>query len=351
MQIGVAKNNYGKKIRDNKPQTIQKSVHELNNKKEQIVLKVTMYCSLFLAVLGISFGITIKSSALVFDGMVALIGVALGLLSVVTSRYIYRQDDDIFQYGYVRFEPMVNLFKSLILLITCVYALISGIRDIMNGGYLLDVNWAIMYTLCAFILCGIMYGYTTFYSKRLDSELIHVDRAEWLIDCITYLGGIIAFGWILLVDPQQHKWFSRYVDAALLVVLSLFLSITPLKIMIANLKDLIMVAPPELDDKITQIMEELSKEYDLQHYSFSKKSKEERGIYHINHINYIHSKIKEYMRKHTGISSKYLNEYLSLIAYMIKNKQRNLHDNFVNIFQYPCTFRRTQYIGTTFLVE
>ncbi len=266
MQIGVAKNNYGKKIRDNKPQTIQKSVHELNNKKEQIVLKATMYCSLFLAVLGISFGITIKSSALVFDGMVALIGVALGLLSVVTSRYIYRQDDDIFQYGYVRFEPMVNLFKSLILLITCVYALISGIRDIMNGGYLLDVNWAIMYTLCAFILCGIMYGYTTFYSKRLDSELIHVDRAEWLIDCITYLGGIIAFGWILLVDPQQHKWFSRYVDAALLVVLSLFLSITPLKIMIANLKDLIMVAPPELDDKITQIMEKLSKEYGFKDY-------------------------------------------------------------------------------------
>ena len=111
-----------------------------------------------------------------------------------------------------------------------------------------------------------MYGYTTFYSKRLDSELIHVDRAEWLIDCITYLGGIIAFGWILLVDPQQHKWFSRYVDAALLVVLSLFLSITPLKIMIANLKDLIMVAPPELDDKITQIMEKLSKEYGFKDY-------------------------------------------------------------------------------------
>ena len=99
------------------------------------------------------------------------------------------------------------------------------------------------------------------------------------------------------------------------------------------------------------VYRELSKEYGLQHYSFPKKSKEKRGIYHINHINYIHSKIKEYMRKHTGISSKYLDEYLSLIAYTIKNKQRNLHDNFVNIYQYPCTFRRAQYIGTPFLIE
>ena len=42
----------------------------------------------------------------------AFISVGLGALSVITSRYIYKEDDDIFQYGYVRFEPMVNLFKS-----------------------------------------------------------------------------------------------------------------------------------------------------------------------------------------------------------------------------------------------
>lgn len=265
MQIGIAKQNYGKKVRDNKPQNTQ-SLQEVYNKKEQIVLKVSMYCALLLAILGISFGIMIKSATLMFDGIVSLVSVVLGLLSVITSRYIYKQDDDVFQYGYVRFEPMVNLFKSLILVSVCVYAFVGGIRDIIGGGYTLEIGWAVFYTICAFILCFIIYAYTNFYSKRLDSELIKVDRAEWLIDCVMYCGGIFAFGFILLFDSNQEKWYSRYIDPSLLVILSLLLLITPIKIVIASLKDLMMVAPAELDKQITEVMETLSNIYGFNDY-------------------------------------------------------------------------------------
>ncbi len=65
--------------------------------KEQFVLKVSMYSALILAIFGISFGIFVKSMAVIFDGFVALISVGLGALSVITSRYIYKEDDDIFQ--------------------------------------------------------------------------------------------------------------------------------------------------------------------------------------------------------------------------------------------------------------
>lgn len=36
--------------------------------------------------------------------------------------------------------------------------------------------------------------------------------------------------------------------------------------MVANFKDLVMVAPPELDSQITQIMQDLSKEYGFSEY-------------------------------------------------------------------------------------
>ncbi|MEB2792174.1 hypothetical protein Q9Q54_07360 [Campylobacter upsaliensis] len=45
-----------------------------------------MYCALILAIFGIGFGIFVKSMAVIFDGFVALISVALGALSVLTSR-------------------------------------------------------------------------------------------------------------------------------------------------------------------------------------------------------------------------------------------------------------------------
>lgn len=125
--------------------------------KEQFVLKVSMYSALILAIFGISFGIFVKSMAVIFDGFVALISVGLGALSVITSRYIYKEDDDIFQYGYVRFEPMVNLFKSLVLVFVCVYAFINALQSIIHGGYAVELGGAVAYSLCAFVFCAILF--------------------------------------------------------------------------------------------------------------------------------------------------------------------------------------------------
>ncbi|MEE0967410.1 MAG: IS1595 family transposase [Bacilli bacterium] len=95
----------------------------------------------------------------------------------------------------------------------------------------------------------------------------------------------------------------------------------------------------------------LAKELNIEHKAFATKSKEKRGIYHINNVNYIHSKVNEYFRKHNGISSKYLNEYLALISYRLENKLRAVEDYFIDLYTYMCTFRRKNYIGTGFVTD
>ena len=232
--------------------------------KEQFVLKVSMYSALILAIFGISFGIFVKSMAVIFDGFVALISVGLGALSVITSRYIYKEDDDIFQYGYVRFEPMVNLFKSLVLVFV-VYAFINALQSIIHGGYAVELGGAVAYSLCAFVFCAILFIYTLFYTRLLESDLIKVDNTEWKIDCVLYLGALGAFGVIYFVLSPKSA-LAMYVDPLLLAVLSLMLCVSPIRIAIANFKDLIMVAPSEIDSKITQIMESLSKDFGFSDY-------------------------------------------------------------------------------------
>lgn len=233
--------------------------------KEQYVLKISMYSALLLAIFGIGFGIFVKSMAVVFDGFIALISVGLGALSVITSRYIYKEDDDVFQYGYVRFEPMVNLFKSLVLVFVCVYAFINALESLIHGGYAVELGGAIIYSVCAFVFCAGLFFYTLLYTKILESDLIKVDNTEWKIDCVLYLGALCTFGVIYFV-LSPHNAFAMYVDPLLLAVLSLLLCIAPIRIAIANFKDLIMVAPSEIDSKITDIMESLSKEFGFSDY-------------------------------------------------------------------------------------
>lgn len=236
------------------------------SQKEPKILQLSMQGAAILAVLGIVFGIFSKTQAIIFDGLVAFISVGLGYLSVVTSRFIYKEDDDIFQYGYVRFEPMVNLFKSLILLIVCVYAFISAVRELFGGGYAIEIGVAAIYNAVALAFSAVMFGITRFYGRILESDLIKVDNLEWKIDCVLYVGGMCAFGFVFIFDRAQESALSRLIDPALLFVLSLYLSLSPLKIAIANFKDLVMVAPPEMDNKITEIMENLASEYGFGDY-------------------------------------------------------------------------------------
>lgn len=239
---------------------------KIQSLKEQLTLKVSMYMALALAILGIAFGIFTKTQAIVFDGFVAFVSVGLGYFSVVTSRYIYKEDDDIFQYGYVRFEPMVNLFKSLILLFVCVYAAVSALSGLSSGGYAVDLSGAVVYSCVAFFICLFMFFYTRRRGRALESDLIKVDTAEWKIDCVLYLGTIAAFGLVFIFDRAQSSALSRLIDPILLLILSAFLTITPLKIAIANFKDLVMVAPSDMDDQVTQILEQLSAEYHFGDY-------------------------------------------------------------------------------------
>ena len=248
-------------------------------KQEQTVLKISMFSSAFLAIFGIGFGIAVGSLSIAFDGFVSLISVGLGALSVITSRYIYKEDDDVFQYGYVRFEPMVNLFKALVLVFVCVYAFINALSSLFSGGYEVRLGGACVYSVCAFVFCLALFVYTHRACVSLESDLIKVDNIEWKIDCVLYLGAIVAFGVIYVMlsgDSSVHldsgtvspsaNALARYIDPALLCVLSLLLCISPAKIAIANFKDLIMVAPKELDEKITHIMEQISQKYGFRDY-------------------------------------------------------------------------------------
>lgn len=249
-----------KKIRNNIEQPLMQS------QKEQFVLKISLCCAIVLAIFGIAYGIYIGSKAIIFDGLVAFLSIILILLSVITSKFIYKEDDDTFQYGYMRFEPMVNLFKSLILLLLCIYALINGIQGILSGGYEVEFDKAMFYSFFSTLLSIGIWLFTSYKAKILQSPLISVDSLEWLIDSVLYLGGFLAFGAIWLFDKDNQTIWAKYLDPALLVVLSIFLGIMPLKVFIKNLADLVMVAPKDMDDKIDELLQNISKEYNFSDY-------------------------------------------------------------------------------------
>ena len=65
-----------------------------------------------------------------------------------------------------------------------------------------------------------------------------------------------------------------------------------------------------------------AKENDLEHIRL-EEYKSKRGIYHINHINSFHSRLKRFIDGFRGVSTKHLNNYLVWNSIIAENSSQN----------------------------
>lgn len=54
---------------------------------------------------------------------------------------------------------------------------------------------------------------------------------------------------------------------------------------------------------------QFTKDFSLDHERI-KRGKHKEGIYHIQHINAVHSKLKKWMNRFNGVATKYINNYM-----------------------------------------
>ena len=58
----------------------------------------------------------------------------MALLTLKVANLVQLPDDDRFHFGYTAIEPTLNLFKSLIIIATCLYAVMSSVNSVLSGG-------------------------------------------------------------------------------------------------------------------------------------------------------------------------------------------------------------------------
>jgi len=135
---------------------------------EQTVLRHSLFMTLLLAAIGVSFGVASGSLAIAFDGIGSAIDAAMTFLSLAVARLL-GADSRRFQFGYWHFEPMALVFNGGLLVLSCLYGFISAIGDLLAGGRNLDFGWAVTYAALASILSLCAYVYKWRRNRQLSS--------------------------------------------------------------------------------------------------------------------------------------------------------------------------------------
>ncbi|HHF0527019.1 TPA: cation diffusion facilitator family transporter [Legionella anisa] len=234
---------------------------------EQGALKISIAATLLLAVVGILFGLLSGSLAIIFDGMFNMVDTVISILAFFVARLLTSKGNRRFQYGYWHIEPMVLVLNGSILILLCTYAMINAIGSLMSGGHELNFDWAFVFALLVFFLSTGMYFYLTKKNRKIKSEFLRLDIQSWLMSALISFSLLLAFGIAALLQGGAYGYFTPYIDPLILAILTACLIFVPMAAVRDATRDIFRMAPVDLDEKIREFLDELTKQRDFKTYT------------------------------------------------------------------------------------
>ena len=177
----------------------------------------------------------------------------MAIATLKVSALVKRPDDEHFHYGYAHFGPLINVLKSLLMVVLCVFALLSSVNALLGSGRPLQIGNAVIYGVVSTIGCIGFAIYQSYLAKKSNSPLVAVDARAWVLDAImsgavllSFLVGYLSLGTSMAV-------YLNYLDPLVVTVLCLVALPLPIGILIQNGREVLLFAPDQaLQDEVIE---------------------------------------------------------------------------------------------------
>nr|WP_222938367.1 cation transporter [Pseudomonas chlororaphis] len=218
------------------------------------------------AIAGIVTGFVSGAQSILFDGFFSLIATFIKVLMLITAKLIAKESNHRFQFGFWHLEPMVLLIEGSFLLLIAIYAFLNGVFGIINGGREIELGLVIVYAAVFTVVEFGYFFYVRHRNRKLKSSLIQFDNISWLVDAMLSVGLLISFVTALLLKQYGHGEWAVYVDPLILIVLALSMLPPAFKILGPALRDVLGIAPDQLNDKVRGVMDEAKARHGFDDY-------------------------------------------------------------------------------------
>jgi len=230
--------------------------------EERAALRLSSWGNIFFAALGLGFGLTTRSEAILLDGFFSLIAFVMSLLTLRVLGLVTKGEDEVFHFGYFSFEPLLNTVKGLFILGLCAIALVSAIGALFHGGREISLGWAVVYSIAAMIGAGVLAVIQARAAKKTGSPLLEVDARSWKIDGILSAAVLLAFLGAMFLERSQWSHLMPYVDPVLVAVLVLLVIPQPVRIVRDGIGELLYISPePAIQTEVRKRFDELVGDY------------------------------------------------------------------------------------------
>lgn len=227
---------------------------------EQRALTWSILVTALIGMMGIAGGLFIGSRAILFDGMYSFVDILLTCGALGVSRLVVREPSQHFQFGYWHLEPVIGAIQSAILATACLYGAINAVQGLIGGGYPVDHGYGTVWAALMGAAGIVMALYIRRIARQQRSLFLEIDYRSWLLSGLLSLTLLFAYGVAIALAGTRYEPWTPYIDPAMLLVMCFALLPMPLSILFNTSRDLLRLAPQELDQQVRAVMDELVKE-------------------------------------------------------------------------------------------
>ena len=238
-----------------------------DNKREQHVLLYSIAITAFDAAIGIAVGLRINSSSIIFDGVYSVIDAVMTAMALGVSVLLAKGSTRHFQFGFWHFEPMLVLLNSAILSLSCAYAFVSALNDLFSVGREVSFGPAALYAVLAGLGALLAAFFIGREARRLGSELVALDARNWLVSGLISVALGISFLLAGFLHGTGYERLVPYLDPAVLATFSLLMLPLPMMALWRSAKDIVQVAPGDLDEGVRAIAQDVKQRYGFEDFS------------------------------------------------------------------------------------
>lgn len=211
----------------------------ITDRAERRAIHLSIWGNLIAALLGLFFAFLTNSEAVLIDGVYSLIFFAVSLLSLKVAALVQRPDNELYPFGYVTYEPILNLSKGLLILLVDVFAVTTAVMALCGDGRRVNAPMTCGYAMLVTVLCVVGALYLRRQSKRTKSQIVAVDAKNWWIDAVISAGVALAFSIAVLVEMTPYAFIAPYVDPVVVIVLVLAMLPVPWMIIRDNWRQIV----------------------------------------------------------------------------------------------------------------
>lgn len=209
---------------------------------EARALRLSVYASLLVGVVGVVWGLVADARIVLFDGIFTIFGTALSGLSLLASWAAGLEPDERYPFGREAVIPVAIVVQGAALTATLVYAAFDSISLLLAGGTDAAPASVVGYGVLTLVVAiAVMLGL-----PRLapQSELAAAEADQWKAGAL--LSAIIAVGAAAATGADALGWDAvvRYADPVLVLVAVAVLAPVPWRLLTSGGREILEAAPP-----------------------------------------------------------------------------------------------------------